>query len=153
MDDGRVSISAASILTDADSEEQEDIVELDEKAILQAAKEIRARHVEKRAKHQAATTAKPKSRTKKQRLKATRLMHGDCRQEMKKLRANCVDLILTDPPYPEIDREYGKLTEAEWHDLMHVVVTEGLLRGTLLNSPRFAWLVLSEAIHSQRSEI
>jgi ParB family chromosome partitioning protein len=32
MDDGRVSISAASILTDADSEEQEAIVELDEKA-------------------------------------------------------------------------------------------------------------------------
>jgi DNA modification methylase len=36
-----------------------------------------------------------------------------------------VDLILTDPPYPEIDREYGKLTEGEWHELMHAVVTEG----------------------------
>ena len=32
MDDGRVSISAASILTGADSEEQDAIVELDEKA-------------------------------------------------------------------------------------------------------------------------
>ena len=125
MDDGRVSISAASILTDADPDEQEAIVELDEKAILQAAKEIRARHAEKRAKHQAATTVKPQSRTKKQRLKATRLIHGDCRQEMKKLRANSIDLILTDPPYPEIDREYGKLTEAEWHELMNAVVTEG----------------------------
>jgi ParB-like nuclease family protein/DNA methylase len=125
MDDGRVSISAASILTDADPDEQEAIVELDAKAILQAAKEIRTRHAEKRAKHQAATTVKPQSRTKKQRLKATRLIHGDCRREMKKLRANSIDLILTDPPYPEIDREYGRLTEDEWHDLMHAVVTEG----------------------------
>jgi DNA modification methylase len=32
---------------------------------------------------------------------------------------------LTDPPYPEIDREYGRMTEAEWHDLMKTVVTEG----------------------------
>lgn len=125
MDDGRVSISAASILSDADFEEQEAIVELDEKAILQAAKEIRARHADKRAKHQAATTVKPQQRTKKQRLKATRLIHGDCLQEMKKLRANSVHLFLTDPPYPEIDREYGKLTENEWHDMMHAVVTEG----------------------------
>ena len=62
MDDGRVSISAASILTDADPDEQEAIVELDAKAILQAAKEIRARHAEKRAKHQAATTVKPQRR-------------------------------------------------------------------------------------------
>jgi|LSQX01.1.fsa_nt_gb DNA modification methylase len=125
MDDGRVSISAASILTDADPDEQEAIVELDAKAILEAAKEIRARQAEERAKHQVATTVKPQSRTKKQRLNATRLIQGDCRQEMTKLRAGSIDLILTDPPYPEIDREYGKLTEAEWHDLMHDVVTEG----------------------------
>ena len=125
MDEGRVSISAASILLDADSDEQDAIVELDEKAILRAAKEIRARHAEKRAKHQAATTVKPQSRTKKQRFKATRLIHGDCRREMKKLRANSIDLILTDPPYPEIEREYGKLTENEWHELMQAVVTEG----------------------------
>ena len=61
MDDGRVSISAASILTDADPDEQEAIVKLDAKAILQAAKEIRAGHAEKRAKHQAATTVKPQT--------------------------------------------------------------------------------------------
>ena len=42
MDDGRVSISAAAILADADADEQEAVLELDEKAILQAAKEIRA---------------------------------------------------------------------------------------------------------------
>src|ERR1019366_9005918 len=43
MDDGRVSISAASILVDADPDEQDTVLELDEKAILKAAKEIRQR--------------------------------------------------------------------------------------------------------------
>jgi hypothetical protein len=43
MDEGRVSISAASILADADADEQEAILELDERAILQAAQEIRRR--------------------------------------------------------------------------------------------------------------
>ena len=125
MDDGRVSISAASILADADPDEQEAVLELDEKAILQAAKEIRARQAEKRAEHQDSKTVKPQTRPDKERLKATRLIHGDCRRELKKLPDKSVDLILTDPPYPEIDREYGRLTEAEWHDLMKTVVTEG----------------------------
>jgi ParB family chromosome partitioning protein len=43
MDGGRVSISAASILADADADEQDCILDLDEKAILQAAQEIRRR--------------------------------------------------------------------------------------------------------------
>ena len=85
MDEGKVSISAASILADADAEEQEAILELDEKAILQAAKEIRARQAEKRAEHQEAKTPKPQVRPKKERLKAARLIHGDCREELKKL--------------------------------------------------------------------
>ncbi len=125
MDEGKVSISAASILADADSDEQEAILELDAIAILKAAKEIRTRQAEKRAEHQDAKTVKPQSRPKKERLKATRLIQGDCRIELKKLPANSVDLILTDPPYPEIDREYGRLSEAEWHELMKSVVIEG----------------------------
>jgi DNA modification methylase len=125
MDEGKVSISAASILVDADADEQEAILELDEKAILQAAKEIRARQAEKRAEYQEAKTIKPQARPNKERLKATRLIHGDCRRELKKLPDKSVDLILTDPPYPEIDREYGRLTEIEWHELMRTVVTEG----------------------------
>lgn len=44
MDSGKVSISAASILADVDNDEQEAVLELDEKAILQAAKEIRLRN-------------------------------------------------------------------------------------------------------------
>jgi len=43
MDGGRVSISAAALLADADADEQDRILDLDEKAILQAAKEITAR--------------------------------------------------------------------------------------------------------------
>src|ERR1019366_5748473 len=125
IEDGRVSISAASILVDADADEQEAVLELDEKAILQAAKEIRARQAEKRAEHQDSKTVKPQARPRKERLRATRLIHGDCRQEMKKLPDKSVDVILTDPPYPEIDREYGRLSEEEWHELMRTVVTEG----------------------------
>jgi ParB family chromosome partitioning protein len=43
MDRGRVSIYAAALLADADPEEQDRILELDEKVILQAAQEIRRR--------------------------------------------------------------------------------------------------------------
>lgn len=125
MDDGRVSISAASILADVDPEEQEAVLELDEKAILQAAREIRQRQAEKRAEHQEAKTVKPQKRPSEERLRATRLIHGDCRRELKKLPDKSVDLLLCDPPYPEIDREYGRLTEADWHEMMRVVVTEG----------------------------
>ena len=125
MDDGRVSISAAAILAGADADEQEAVLELDEKAILQAAREIRARQAEKRAEHQDSKTVKPQVRPDKERLKATRLIHGDCRRELKKLPDKSVDLILTDPPYPEIDREYGRMTEGEWHELMREVVAEG----------------------------
>jgi ParB-like chromosome segregation protein Spo0J len=124
MDSGRVSISAAAILLDADPDEQELILDLDEKAILQAAKEIRARQAEKRAEHQDSKTLKPQARPSKERLKATRLIHGDCRTELKKLKDRSVDLFLIDPPYPEIDREYGRLTEKEWHELMREVVSE-----------------------------
>jgi DNA modification methylase len=43
---------------------------------------------------------------------------------MKKLAAKSIDAIITDPIYPEIDREYGRLTERQWHALMREVVAE-----------------------------
>jgi hypothetical protein len=52
------------------------------------------------------------------------ILHGDCLEILPTLEAGSVDAIITDPPYPEIDREYGRLTEAEWHDMMHIVVIE-----------------------------
>jgi DNA modification methylase len=52
------------------------------------------------------------------------LRFGDCREVLCSLPAASVDAVITDPPYPEITREYGRWTEAEWHDLMRTVVGE-----------------------------
>lgn len=52
------------------------------------------------------------------------LHHGDCRQVMATLDAESVDAVVTDPPYAEINRPYGRLTEPQWHDLMDGVVAE-----------------------------
>jgi len=52
------------------------------------------------------------------------LHHGDCLQVLRTLPDHSVDLLLTDPPYPCIERDYGMLTEQEWHDLMTSVVHE-----------------------------
>jgi 16S rRNA G966 N2-methylase RsmD len=125
MDRGTVSIAAASLLADGTAAEQDAVLELDEEAVLRAAREIRARKAEGRAAVQAAKTVRPQPRSRASRVAATRLIHGDCRAELTKLPAGSVDLILTDPPYPEIDREYGRLTEADWHGLMRSVVAEG----------------------------
>jgi hypothetical protein len=43
---------------------------------------------------------------------------------LRRLPDGCLDAVLCDPPYPEIDRPYGRLTEAEWHTLMHALVPE-----------------------------
>lgn len=58
------------------------------------------------------------------RIEATTLLHGDCRKMLKTLPAASVDLVLADPPYPEVDREYGRLSEPDWHSLMRDVVRE-----------------------------
>jgi hypothetical protein len=43
---------------------------------------------------------------------------------LRRLPPGCLDAVLCDPPYPEIDRPYGRLTEEEWHTLMHALVSE-----------------------------
>jgi DNA modification methylase len=43
---------------------------------------------------------------------------------MATLDAESVDAVITDPPYAEISRRYGRLTEPQWHDLMDGVVAE-----------------------------
>ena len=53
-----------------------------------------------------------------------RLLTGDSIEEMRGLDDASVDAVITDPPYPEIDRPYGRMTEAAWHELMHAVVAE-----------------------------
>jgi DNA modification methylase len=52
------------------------------------------------------------------------LRQGDCLEVLPTLPRLSVDCVITDPPYPEIDREYGRLTEAEWWNLMMGVVKE-----------------------------
>ncbi len=57
-------------------------------------------------------------------VEGVRLIRGDCLDVMSTLEAGSVDAIVTDPPYPEIDRPYGRMTEADWHAMMRRVVAE-----------------------------
>lgn len=52
------------------------------------------------------------------------LHHGDCLAVLRTLPDASVDAVVTDPPYAEIDRPYGRMTEPEWHELMNGVVGE-----------------------------
>jgi hypothetical protein len=58
------------------------------------------------------------------RITATTLICGDCRAEMRKLAAGSVDAIICDPIYPEVDREYGRMSEKDWHAMMREVVAQ-----------------------------
>jgi hypothetical protein len=53
-----------------------------------------------------------------------RIIEGDAVEMMRTLPDASVDAIISDPPYPEIDRPYGRMTEPEWHALMRGVVAE-----------------------------
>jgi hypothetical protein len=53
-----------------------------------------------------------------------RLFCGDCLDVLPTIESGSVDAVICDPPYPEIDRPYGRLTEREWFALMDVVVPE-----------------------------
>jgi DNA modification methylase len=50
------------------------------------------------------------------------IYHGNCLDILPTIPDSSVDAIITDPPYPEIDRPYGKLTVAEWQSLMQGIV-------------------------------
>jgi DNA methylase/ParB-like nuclease domain len=89
MDDGKVSISAASILADTDANEQEAVLELDEKAILQAAKEIRQRQTAARN-HQQIETEK------KARGKLNGRATWNVTNDQKTVKCH---LLIADPPY------------------------------------------------------
>lgn len=52
------------------------------------------------------------------------VLHGDCLAVLPGLAADSVDCVITDPPYAEISRPYGRLTEAQWWELMMGVCTE-----------------------------
>jgi DNA modification methylase len=43
---------------------------------------------------------------------------------MKKLASGSIDAIICDPIYPEVNREYGKISEKDWHAMMREVVAQ-----------------------------
>jgi len=53
-----------------------------------------------------------------------RVVEGDCLRVLADLPDGCIDAVVTDPPYPGIDRPYGRWTEAEWFALINPVVEQ-----------------------------
>lgn len=49
---------------------------------------------------------------------------GDSSSLLSLIPDGSVDAVICDPPYPEINRSYGRFTEAEWDALMRRVVSE-----------------------------
>lgn len=54
------------------------------------------------------------------------LHHGDCLAWLDTLPEASVDAVVCDPPYAEIDRDYGRMTEAEWEVFAHALVRKSL---------------------------
>lgn len=52
------------------------------------------------------------------------LHEGDAVAWLRSLPTESADAVVTDPPYPEIDRPYGRMTEKDWTEMMHSVVQE-----------------------------
>lgn len=62
------------------------------------------------------------------------LFQGDCLDKISAIEPGTVDCIISDPPYPEIDRDYGRMTEAEWETMMASLI--GRVKGLGLLKPR-----------------
>lgn len=54
------------------------------------------------------------------------LHHGDCLAWLDTLPAESIDAVVCDPPYAEIDRDYGRMTEAQWEVFAHALVRKSL---------------------------
>ena len=111
MDQGRVSISAAALLSDANHFEQDSVLELDEMAILQAAREIRNRQVEKELENK---NPKKRKRTKPNKDDAKKVICGDSFDLIPKLKNDSINLVVTSPPYCEQRKGYKSVPEAEY---------------------------------------
>lgn len=53
------------------------------------------------------------------------IVHGDAVDVLSRIDDSTVDALISDPPYPEVDRDYGRYSAEEWFQLM-----EGVLRET-----------------------
>lgn len=51
-----------------------------------------------------------------------KLYLGDCEKILPCIDEAKANSVVTDPPDPEIDRDYGRLTEAEWRSLMDGII-------------------------------
>lgn len=49
---------------------------------------------------------------------------GDAVEALRTIPDGSVDAVITDPPYAEAKRDYGQLSEADWHRLMDGVVAQ-----------------------------
>ena len=52
------------------------------------------------------------------------VIQGDCLDVLREMESGNVDAVVTDPPYAEVSRSYGRWTEEEWFALMKPVVRE-----------------------------
>lgn len=57
-------------------------------------------------------------------VRANDVRTGDCLDILPTLPPASFDSVVTDPPYPYIDRDYGRWNEREWRDLMDEVVRQ-----------------------------
>lgn len=57
-------------------------------------------------------------------MKLNEVVCSDAVEYMRSLPDACVDCVVTDPPYAEVDRDYGRLSENEWTRLMHDITLE-----------------------------
>lgn len=56
-------------------------------------------------------------------MSSVKLYHGDCLTILPQIASSSVDAVITDPPYPEISRSYGRWTVEEWWTL----IVEGVI--------------------------
>lgn len=52
------------------------------------------------------------------------MIHGECLEYMRDMESASFDAVITDPPYAEVSRVYGRWTERQWFALMNPVVEE-----------------------------
>jgi DNA modification methylase len=124
MDEAKVSISAASILSGISKKKQNAVISLDKKAILRVAKEIKQKNLQDKIEFFKKKLQLPAQKEVNNWGKKLVIFHGDAVNELKKIPSNSVDLIFSDPPYPCINREYGNYSESSWLLMMKKVLQE-----------------------------
>lgn len=52
------------------------------------------------------------------------LINGDSLEKLQEIPDQSIDSVVTDPPYPEIKRDYGRFSEQDWHSLMDAMIVQ-----------------------------